>query len=261
MWIPDYDQAPYSTFTEPVPDPGTDPTTGPFVLCPIAPTWLPVVLGALQQLVQAGAWDLSTDAARLDVQIRAMQLIDQVAQAGTGENQMGQYYQHNDVAVAYEAGLDIEDSASVVATLTNDPTNARLKLSLAVAAVPALTAVSAALGGDVAMPVANTFYDGPSVTLSPGTWIVFAELLQVGGASITTKLWDGASSVLSSSETTGPGSGSPVFASLIGLVTLAVPATYKVSAASSNTGGAIKAAADRNGAGNNATTILAVKIG
>ena len=82
MWIPDYDQAPYSTFTEPVPDPGTDPTVGPFVLVPLVQSWLPVVLGALQQLVQAGAWNLSTDAARLDVQMRAMQLIRWIAMAG-----------------------------------------------------------------------------------------------------------------------------------------------------------------------------------
>ena len=58
----------------------------------------------------------------------------------------------------------------------------------------ALSFVEAALGADVAMTDADTWYDGPSVALSAGTWLLVGHVLYDGNGNanrVVGKLWDG----------------------------------------------------------------------
>ena len=117
------------------------------------------------------------------------------------------------------------------------------------------------LSGDVALTNANTYYDGPSVSLAAGTWLVIGVVTVAGnGSNVTAKLWD-STTVESSAEGTNPATGDQAVAlTVAGIVAPGSTPTYKVSVASSGTGNSIKAAAIANGAGNNASHIRAVRI-
>ena len=128
MWDPSRPW-PHSSYPAPAPDPGSDPTVPPWLWGKIPPAWLQVILGSLQQLVSPSTWS-GTAAEIADLQSRATDLIDQIAQAGAT---VPINFQHNDVDVASEPTLDVEDTASILATLVDDPTNNRVKLSLSLA--------------------------------------------------------------------------------------------------------------------------------
>lgn len=129
------------------------------------------------------------------------------------------------------------------------------------------TATMNQLGADVTMTNANQFYDGPSLALAIGTYILLASLCieGIGGtiAQATAKLWDGAT-VIASGElmTYGGGAWDNNQIALIGLVVIASGTpTWKISVAGLSAGGGkIKAAASDNGAGNNGSTLIAIKI-
>lgn len=128
-----------------------------------------------------------------------------------------------------------------------------------------LSYVQAFLGADVNMSSANTFYDGPTVTLSAGTWLINARLFLLdptGGAGIMSiKLWDG-TTVATNFQFSGPASASwmaPAGLSAVVVVASGTP-TWKISAASQGTTNVIKAAGNTNISGNVASTISAVKI-
>jgi hypothetical protein len=128
---------------------------------------------------------------------------------------------------------------------------------------PVLTSSSADLGSSVAMTNANQFYDGVTISLAAGTWFIVAtctvnDATGTGG-NTTFKLWDGTTAV-SSTAATEVTSGVQT-ATLAGVVVLGGTTTYKMSAASTQAGHQIVAAAPQNGAGNNANHITAVKIG
>src|ERR1700690_310115 len=127
MWDPE-DRYARTSFVAPVNDPGTSPSDQPQVVVGINADWLPYLTGCLMQLCQPTAWNAAPD----DIPDLIGRVTDLIATINTaGGSDMGQYYSHNDTPFAYEAGLDIEDSATVAATLTNYPTNARVKISLA----------------------------------------------------------------------------------------------------------------------------------
>jgi hypothetical protein len=130
-------------------------------------------------------------------------------------------------------------------------------------ATASLTSSTALLGANVALTNANTYYDGPSLSLAAGTWLIMAHVTIGSGTGDmqTAKLWNG-TTVIASGQTgsSGTGAAPSVTIPLQGVVTLAGTETWKVSAASSTTGNSILAACPTNGAGNNATGILAVKI-
>lgn len=126
------------------------------------------------------------------------------------------------------------------------------------------TSANAKLTADVSMTTANTFYDGPSVSLVAGTWDISATCSFVGRAggndNITAKVWDG-TTVYSSSEVETTGASGPGATSTPRtIITLASTTTLKVSAATLYGGTTMKAATLDNGAGNNATQITAIKI-
>ncbi len=113
------------------------------------------------------------------------------------------------------------------------------------------------------MTSSNQFYDGPSASFAAGTWLLIASVLVTGAnasANITAKLWDG-STVLSSTQWQQGTNNLKDGVTLVAVVTPGGTTTYKVSVASdSAASSAIKAAATVNGAGNNASTLVGVKI-
>ncbi len=127
-----------------------------------------------------------------------------------------------------------------------------------------VTAATAQLGADVTIAVANTYYDGPSLVLAAGTYIILSTVT-LDGQSVSTffdvKLWDG-TTVGSSAESLAYGGNAnrqTISVALHCYVVLGAGATWKVSVAGNATG-YIRAAMPNNGAGNNASTITALKI-
>lgn len=119
---------------------------------------------------------------------------------------------------------------------------------------------SAQLASPVTMTSANTFYNGPSVSLAAGTWLIIASV-QVdlpGAANVTVKLWNGTTVYASGEMQVGGGYNQQIAIGYI--VTLGTTTTVKISVASNGTGCSILAAAPDNGAGNNASSIFAVTV-
>lgn len=118
------------------------------------------------------------------------------------------------------------------------------------------------LGATVTMTLANTYYDGASVSLAAGTWLLVAvctinDPTSTGG-NTTAKLWDGTTVLVSTAAQATAGGVQCM--TLAAVVSPVGTTTYKVSAASTQTGHTIVAAAPNNGAGNNANSITAVKL-
>jgi hypothetical protein len=113
----------------------------------------------------------------------------------------------------------------------------------------------ARLGADVSMPT-TAWYDGPSLSLPAGTWLLIASLTFYGASNptVTVKLWNGTTVYGSGEGNTG--STGRVTITALGKVTLATTTTVKVSAASSSAA-TMQAASASNGAGNNASTLVA----
>lgn len=125
---------------------------------------------------------------------------------------------------------------------------------------------SSVLSADVTLTTQNVFYDGPTVTLSPGTWMLMGAVIVTdagGAANVTAKLWDGGTSVLSSLQDF-IAAGGVAYSQLNfhGIVTLQIITTYKISVTNDTRGtsGSIKAAANVNPAGNTASYLHAVRL-
>jgi hypothetical protein len=96
-----------------------------------------------------------------------------------------------------------------------------------------LTYASKSLSGDVNITALNTFFDGPSVALAAGTWLVDGTITVVdstSGAKISGRLWDGTTSY-DSTEVQSPAANAPVSLALSAIVVLAAPATIRIAAA------------------------------
>ncbi len=126
---------------------------------------------------------------------------------------------------------------------------------------PSLTYSQASLSGDVTTTTANTYYDGPSVTLGAGTWLVMAYLSHThpSGGTAHGKLWDG-TTVAASSEKSYGSAGSSENMQTMAVIVLSGSATIKMSMAHNINGGAIRAAGTTNTSGNSASRIVAVQI-
>jgi hypothetical protein len=132
------------------------------------------------------------------------------------------------------------------------------------AAVGSGTAQANAVGADVTMTSANTFYDGPSLSLSAGSWQLYGQVsvldTTAAGSKITAKLWDG-TTALASAESESEAAGVPFTLPVSWAVTPTVTTTYKISAASTvAANGRIKAAVTDNTAGNTASYLLAIPV-
>lgn len=141
-----------------------------------------------------------------------------------------------------------------------------------------LETVSSVLAADVALTTQNTFYDGPSIVLSPGIWLLVASVnivvaIATGVNVAVAKLWDGTTVANSAEGSTGIGqtAGVPVnpdgyrrihlnLSAIVAVPSGSTP-TWKVSVTDNTAnGGSILAATASNGSGNNASRLDAVKV-
>ena len=129
-----------------------------------------------------------------------------------------------------------------------------------------ITSLSASLSADVALTTTSTWYDGPSVSLPAGTWLVMGQITHVRSATtaetIFARLGDGTTSYSSTQFYHASVSGTGVVLPMIAKITLAATTTIKLQATSSAgaSTSTMKAALTANGAGNNATNIIAVRL-
>jgi hypothetical protein len=127
-----------------------------------------------------------------------------------------------------------------------------------------LTQQSAFLGTDVAMTSANTWYDGPTLSLAAGTWLVFASAT-VGRTATTAGNYDlriSTGSVHYASVQQYHASVANNWAALScnGVAVLASTTTIKLQVAGTLTSDVLKAATPNNASGNNATGLIAVRV-
>ena len=128
---------------------------------------------------------------------------------------------------------------------------------------PILGVVQQQLSGNQAISVAGTFIDACTVTLTPGTWLLFGYVTVGGGSNgggITAQLWDGTSVHYASTESFCAASW-VVGLLLAGQVVVPTGTTVvHLSATSTGSTATILAAALNSGVGNNATSLIAVRI-
>lgn len=128
--------------------------------------------------------------------------------------------------------------------------------------VPILPTASAALAADLVMTNASQLYDGPSLLLAAGAWIVVASITliaTVGSATWGIKVWDGGSSVLASGEPACAGGFTDTW-SAGGVITLAVPTTIKASALANAIGTKMLAASTLGSTGLTSSGIFAFRV-
>lgn len=173
------------------------------------------------------------------------------------------------VALSIPTGLLTPGSSNLVAIRIQNanpsaPTGRmRLNWKLAVAFSGTSTGwLSADLNSDVNITSGGSYFDGPNLTLTPGTWLVLAPITIINAnatATVTTVLWDG-TNIINSGETTASNSWR-VQHTLIGFASVSASTVYKVSAAiDTGSGGRILAATVSNGARVRATGIRALKV-
>lgn len=130
--------------------------------------------------------------------------------------------------------------------------------------VIALTHSSAFLAANVSMPAANTWYDGPALSLADGTWLVMASAT-IGRTGTTA----GNYNIRISTGTTHYASVQQYHASVANnyaalscnaIVTLGETTTIKLQAAGSITADILRADTPNNASGLNATGLVAIKI-
>jgi hypothetical protein len=129
----------------------------------------------------------------------------------------------------------------------------------------ALTTASSFLSADVTMTNADTWYDGPSISLAAGTWVVDTTVTLVKGNlsgtnSVAVRIGTGTTHYVSSEQAWNTRALAVVSFACSGIITLASTTTIKVQATSQYAGGAIKAATVYSASGNTASNINAVRI-
>lgn len=128
-----------------------------------------------------------------------------------------------------------------------------------------LASASNALSADVVMANAGTWYDGPSISLPAGTWMIDSCVTVQKGAisstgDLSARITNGTTHYASSEATWNNRSASMASISLSTRITLASTTTIKVQAVSSFAASAIKAATIYQASGNNASNINAVRV-
>lgn len=130
----------------------------------------------------------------------------------------------------------------------------------------AITYATASLSADVALTTSSTWYDGPSVSIAAGTWLVVGRITHVRAATtaetIFGRVTDGTNHYGSSQLYHPSASGSGTVLPISCIVTLASTTTIKLQATSSAgaSTSVMKAAMTANGSGNNATNITAIRL-
>jgi hypothetical protein len=115
------------------------------------------------------------------------------------------------------------------------------------------------LAVDVTMTTGATWYDGPSLALTPGTWLLTAVLTYVANNRVMTgKIYDGGGTVAASVEM-GQAGAVQEFVVMTARVVIAATTTWRAALQANGAGCTIKAACVTAGAGNNASTLIAVR--
>ena len=127
-----------------------------------------------------------------------------------------------------------------------------------------LTQQSSFLGADVTMTNANQWYDGPSLSLAAGTWLVFASA-NVGRTSTTAGNYDlristGSTHYASVQQYHASVANNWAALSCNGVAVLGATTTIKIQVAGTIAGDVLKAATPNNSSGNNATGIIALRV-
>ncbi len=133
-------------------------------------------------------------------------------------------------------------------------------------AVASLSYAMAALSADVQLTTSNTFFDGPSVTLAAGTWLLSAQAqyqkTTTTASQVTVRLHDGVNTIADQNKYHASLNGITLGFHLSDIVVLAAPATITLQMATTvgNAASLMKAQAPNNGSGANATIINAVRL-
>jgi excisionase family DNA binding protein len=126
-----------------------------------------------------------------------------------------------------------------------------------------LTYYNSVLGADVSIAVANTWYDGPSLSLGAGTWLVIGQITVLRSTTTATtysaRISDGTNHYASSGDYRASVANNITTLTMATTITLLNTTTIYVQATANQTA-TIKAALVTNGVGNNATQITAIKI-
>jgi len=153
-----------------------------------------------------------------------------------------------------------------LSAVTGTPTGAKFLRddgSWQLAGGGSITYQTAALSADVSMANATQWYDGLTISLAAGTWLVLANILVAssggGSAVVEGRLWDGTNTV-ASADIGSVGANTLVPFALSGIFVLGTTTTVRVAAICGRTLATIKAALVTNGVGNNATTLTAIKL-
>jgi hypothetical protein len=130
----------------------------------------------------------------------------------------------------------------------------------------AITNAEAALSADVQLPTSGTWYDGPSVSLTAGTWLVQGNITFWRTATTATtwfgRITDGTNHHASGQMYTASVAGIGGVVSLTSILVLTGTTTIKLQGTTSAgaTACLMKAATTANSSGNNATQITAIKL-
>lgn len=122
-----------------------------------------------------------------------------------------------------------------------------------------LTSSQNYISADVTMTTAGTFYDGPTLTLGAGTWLLTGSIyLQAATTAVrqfNAKLWDGTTTISAATHyVEGTGQAANDTSAFSAIVAPSSSTTYKISANSSVNADIIR------GTGTKASYLLAVKI-
>ncbi len=133
--------------------------------------------------------------------------------------------------------------------------------------LPTSSTASSAVGANVTMTNANQYYDGPSITVAAGTWMIVSTVTvttasTASAVGVTCKLWNGSSTFASPEGTSGAVGVAAVRAVSLApqAIVVSTGATYKVSCAQTIGGGSLRASPPDNSPGNFASTISAVRL-
>jgi hypothetical protein len=164
--------------------------------------------------------------------------------------------------IPYDPGIQPQITEDVVLALqASGDYFAFARVSLPSRVKPSDQGAESQLGGDVTITNANQYYDGPSLSLGIGTWLVIVALTvscsgagEIGYARIVS----GGSNVASGEQVAG-GAGALTI-TLVKRLVLVGTTTVKGQAASSSAARAIKAQQTANASGNTASTITAIRL-
>jgi len=129
-----------------------------------------------------------------------------------------------------------------------------------------ITHAEASLSTDVQMPTSGTWYDGPSLSLAAGTWLVntHTTFARTATTALTyfNRITDGTTHHSSGSQYMASVANHTANISLTAVITLASTTTIKIQSTTNSgaTSALMKAALLANGSGNNATQITAIKL-